>query len=328
MLLAASGGVLVEYSLRRTIQMTISGYNDQTRIEEIIQIARNAGLHLREDKMELNESGMDFQVAFAHDENGTAWVLRLPRREDVLSRADNEKQVLKLVSRLLPVAVPDWRIYTPEIIAYPILPGIPAANLDMAAGGYAWNINHEELPEAFTDSLAETLAALHAVDHEEARAAGIRIKSPMEARQEYAGFMEEVRSKLGVAEELWERWQRWINDDSCWPEHSALVHGDLHPPHILVDTASQRVSGFIDWTEAEVSNPAKDFNIYYALFGETGLRALLSKYEKAGGRVWPRMVEHIAGQWDAYPVLVAKFALLSGNEDTMKMARNALGLEG
>ncbi|WP_397327110.1 phosphotransferase [Paenibacillus oceani] len=53
-----------------------------------------------------------------------------------------------------------------------------------------------------------------------------------------------------------------------------MNHGDLHPPHILVDE-TQRVTGLIDWTEAEVADPGKDFVIYYALFGEEGLRDLL-----------------------------------------------------
>lgn len=137
--------------------------------------------------------------------------------------------------------------------------------------------------------------------------------------------MREIKRIFGVSQALWERWQSWLADDTFWPTHSALVHGDLHPGHIVVDPAG-RVTGLLDWTEAEVADPALDFSIHYALFGESGLSDLLDRYEKAGGLVWPRMREHI-GEWvAAYPVLIASFALKSGLEEYMAMARASLGV--
>ena len=66
----------------------------------------------------MNESGMDFLVGFAEEAGtGARWILRKPRRPDVLDRADNEARVLKLIQSHLSVDVPDWRIYTPELIA-------------------------------------------------------------------------------------------------------------------------------------------------------------------------------------------------------------------
>ncbi|WP_243014338.1 phosphotransferase, partial [Brevibacillus borstelensis] len=99
----------------------------------------------------------------------------------------------------------------------------------------------------------------------------------------------------------------------------------LHPPHILINEGNQ-VTGLLDWTEAEVTNPGTDFTIYYALFGESGLDVLLNQYQAFGGRVWPRMREHIAEQWAAYPVLIGMFALHTGKEEHMEMAQRALGL--
>ena len=97
------------------------------------------------------------------------------------------------------------------------------------------------------------------------------------------------------------------------------------PPHILIDERVQ-VTGLLDWTESEVASPAKDFVLYYAIYGEHNLRVLLDRYEQAGGKVWPRMFDHIVEQHAAYPVLIAQFALLTGQEEYMTMARNALGL--
>lgn len=298
-------------------------HSNQSTINELLLAAAQHGLRLKAEGVEINESGMDFLVAFAADEAGKPWVLRKPRRSDVWERADNEHKALKLVGERLPVDVPDWRIVTPELIAYPLLEGQPIATVDPAGGGYVWRYEQQSLTDVFFDSLAEALAALHHTDHDAAAQAGIRVKAPQEARKAFADNIEEIKRSFTIPDQLHERWSDWLAADSYWPEHSTLNHGDLHPPHILVDE-TQRVTGFIDWTEGEVADPGKDFVIYYALFGEEGLRDLLRRYEKAGGKVWPRMHEHIAEQWAAYPALAAKFALVTGKEADMEMARGMI----
>ncbi|TNJ62340.1 hypothetical protein FE784_31115 [Paenibacillus hemerocallicola] len=295
----------------------------QQLIDEMVSAAGQNGLNVNPGQVELNESGMDFVVAFATDDAGKAWVLRKPRRSDVWERAENERKVLSLVREKLSVHVPDWRIFTPELIAYPLLSGRPIATVDPAGGGYAWQYEQQSLPELFFDSLAETLASLHNVDPGAASEAGLRVKSPKEAREAFSANIEEIKGSFAIPDKLHERWQVWLSTDSYWPGHSTLNHGDLHPPHILVDE-TRRVTGLIDWTEAECADPGKDFVIFFALFGEEGLRDLLRRYEKFGGKVWPRMQEHIAEQWAAYPALVAKFALITGKEADMEMARGML----
>ncbi|MEF3306484.1 macrolide 2'-phosphotransferase [Paenibacillus sp. GYB003] len=304
--------------------MTMPYSNEhQAVIDAMISAAARNGLRLNRTTAEVNESGMDFLVAFATDEAGQAWVLRKPRRSDVWERAENERKALELVRANVPVRVPDWRICTPELIAYPLLEGRPVATVDPAGGGYAWQYEQHTLPEPFFDSLAETLAALHGIDHGAAAEAGVRVKSPQEAREAFSANIEDIKRSFAIPDRLQERWSRWLDTDSYWPGHSTFNHGDLHPPHILVDE-TKRVSGLIDWTEAECADPGKDFVIFYALFGMEGLRDLLRRYETFGGRVWPRMHEHIAEQWAAYPALVAKFALVTGKPSDMEMAKGMI----
>lgn len=295
----------------------------QAIIDEMMDTAKQHGLILDPQKVQINESGMDFLVAFAVDEAGKRWVLRKPRRSDVLDRAANEHKVLAFAGRQLSIEVPDWRIFTPELIAYPLLGGRPLATVDPAGGGYAWQYEQQSLTTIFYDSFAEALASLHGVDPKEAAEAGVRIISPQEARQQFHNNIEEIKRSFTIPDPLLQRWTKWLSTDSYWPGHSVFIHGDMHPPHILVDE-TQKVTGFLDWTEAEIADPGKDFVIYFALFGEQGLQDLLQRYEKAGGKVWPRMHEHIAEQWAAYPALVAKFALITGKESDMEMARTML----
>ncbi|PZD93225.1 hypothetical protein DNH61_24580 [Paenibacillus sambharensis] len=302
---------------------TVDRDEDGSVKQELIRAANDNGLLLNEDDLELNESGMDFLVAFAKDLEGQSWVLRKPRRADVWERALNERNALNLVRRYLPVQVPDWRICSPELIAYPLLSGQPLAVVDPAGSGYLWQVEQQALNDSFFNSLARALAALHSIDHAAAAEAGLKVKQPLEAREAFAEQFEEAKRYFDIPTPLLERWTIWLSVSSGWPSHSVLNHGDLHPPHILIDE-TQRVTGFIDWTEAEVGNPGKDFVIYYALFGDDGLRDLLRRYELAGGKVWPEMAQHIAEQWAAYPIQVAAFALMTGKESDMEMAQNMI----
>lgn len=304
--------------------MTTRQPNDhQNYKKDMLSHASKHGLQLDPDQVEINESGMDFLVAFTADHKGTSWVLRKPRRSDVWERAENERRVLMLVRDKLSIDVPDWRIFTPELIAYPLLNGVPIATVDPAGGGYVWQYEQQSLPDIFFDSLAATLASLHGIDHDVAAKAGVRVKSAIEAREAFSSNIEEIKRSFAIPQKLQNRWNSWLSTESYWPEHSTLNHGDLHPPHILVDE-TRRVTGLIDWTEAECADPGKDFVIYFALFGDDGLRDLLQRYERFGGRVWPRMHEHIAEQWAAYPAVVAKFALITGKEADIEMAKDMI----
>lgn len=141
--------------------------------------------------------------------------------------------------------------------------------------------------EVFAESFATALAALHAVPISAAVDAGMLIRTPTQARQKVADDVDRVRREFVVNDKRLHRWQRWLDDDSSWPDFSVVVHGDLYVGHVLIDN-TERVSGMIDWSEARVDDPAIDMAAHLMVFGEEGLAKLLLTYEAAGGRVWPR----------------------------------------
>lgn len=143
----------------------------------------------------MDDSGADFIAAHAVDVTGVAWILRMPRRAAAADRAAYEHRVLAFLSGRLPAAIPEWRIFTPEMIAYPRLPGNPAAVVDLDAGGYVWRFDHTQPPPAFLETLGATLAALHAMNLEAARDAGLRVEAPGDARERWA---EQIRSSRDV----------------------------------------------------------------------------------------------------------------------------------
>ncbi|MDC0764727.1 macrolide 2'-phosphotransferase MphJ [Brevibacillus sp. AG] len=298
----------------------------KNNVEQMLAIAKNNGILVDPTTVKVNESGLDFLAIFASTIDVVPWVLRQPRRDDVVETARYEKKVLDLVAKHLRVEVPDWQVHTSEFIAYPILSGTPMATINMETKNYEWYLNPESLPELCIQTWAEALVELHGIHHDLARDAGIRVKQPSEARASLREKMNEVKRVFGVSQALWDRWQKWLADDTFWPAHSVLVHGDLHPGHILVDE-NGKVTGLLDWTEAEVADPATDFTVFYMLFGDSGLADFIKRYEKAGGRVWPRMHEHIAEMTSVYPVILATFALKSGLEEFKIMAQQALGVD-
>jgi len=291
--------------------------------DALVSLARRHDVLLVGD-VEVNDVGLDFRAAFARDEGGVEWVLRVPRRPDVLPRAENEARVLKLLRGRLPVAVPNWMVTTPGLIAYPRLAGTTAVTVDPETKEPTWHIDKDSAE--FAESLARALAALHGVDPAEAVAAGLKASSPDETRGAFSDDLDRVRREIGVGADLDRRWRAWLDDDASWPPFSALVHGDLHVGHVLVDETS-RATGILDWTEAEVSDPAIDFVFHLMAFGEAGLDRLLAVYEAASGRTWPGIRSHVAERLAAFPVKYALFALTSGEAEHLQAARVQLELD-
>jgi macrolide phosphotransferase len=300
--------------------------NMSLTIKQVLELTGNHGLAIKEESLLFNESGLDFLAVFAEDLEGEKWVLRIPRREDVMISTAKEKKTLDLVAPFISVQIPNWTIFTKELIAYKQLDGVPAGTIDHAAQAYVWEIDEKDVPELFNESLAKAMVSLHAIGQQKRNEPWLTVENAEEARMSMKARMEKVKAEFGVSGELWERWQKWVSDDSLWPNQTGLVHGDLHAGHILIDKEA-RVTGIIDWTEASVTDIANDFVPHYRTFGEEALERLILHYENAGGYVWPKMKEHVIELNGAYPIAIAEFALKSGIEEYKEMARNTLGVK-
>ncbi|MDI1480230.1 macrolide 2'-phosphotransferase [Polyangium sp. y55x31] len=289
----------------------------------LLAAARRAGLRVTTEMADFDRSGLDFLVVHAHDEEGVPWVVRTPRRMAVVESARVEARVLALVRAHLPVAVPHWRVFTDQVIAYPRLGGVPAVTVDPAAG-VVWNRVDPAAPsETFIHSFADALAALQRVSARAIAEAGVPTKTIEESRTEIARAMDETRGVLAPSDVVWARWQRWIANDAIWPRHLALVHGDLHPGHMLLDEEG-RLTGILDWTEAHLGDPSIDFALFVGAFGKAALDACLARFEAAGGTTWSGLAAHAAERWAAFPALGAKWGLTTGNDGAIEFARTML----
>ena len=301
----------------------VSSFEPLESAAALLAAARREGLRLVHVEGDFDQTGLDFLVVHTHDEDGVPWVVRTPRRSAVVASARVEARVLALVRPHLPVAVPDWRVFTDHVIAYPRLGGVPAVSMDPAAG-VVWNRVDPAAPSAtFIHSFADALAALQRVNTKAIEEAGVPTKTIEETRAEIARAMEETREVLATPDNVWARWQRWLANDAIWPRHLALVHGDLHAGHLLLDDEG-RVTGILDWTEAHLGDPSIDFALFVGAFGKAALDECIRRFESAGGTTFPGLAAHAAERWAAFPALGAKWGLSTGNEGVIAFARTML----
>ena len=111
--------------------------------DDILNLVASYGLQLRDD-LRFNEMGIDFRVVFARDLKDNAWVLRIPRRENLDVQIQRESRILDLVKKHLSVSVPDWKIVSPNLIAYPLLENSPVITFDPITHEITWNIDQKE----------------------------------------------------------------------------------------------------------------------------------------------------------------------------------------
>ena len=286
----------------------------------LVELARRHGLDIDADSLRLEEIGLDYRVAFATANDGERWVLRVPRRPDVAERIADEAAVLDAVGPRLTVAVPDWRVRSAELVAYPQLPGEPGLTID-AAGEPVWRV--DPTSTAYARAFGALVAELHGIDVEVARAAGMPVESPEQVRRRWSGQVDRVAEGFTVAPELLERWRSWLADDSFWPTWSVLTHGELYPAHVLVD-ADERPTAVLDWTTAKVGDPGADLALHHMTAGTAAFAVTLEAYEASGGRTWPRLADHCAEIVAANPVGYGIYALETGDPTHRAAAQELL----
>lgn len=287
---------------------------------ELTALAAGYGLDLDEESLHFNEAGLDYRVAFATALDGEAWVLRLPRRPDVAAKLADEALILDFLKPRLEVAIPDWRIQSPDLIAYPLLPGTPGLTLD-GAGQPVWH--YDTSSEHYATSLGELIAALHTVDVADAAAAGVSVKTPTAVREKWRADIALAEEHFTVADSLLTGWASWLDDDSLWPERTVLTHGELYPAHLLL-APDDGILSVLDWTTAAVGDPALDFMFQQVSAPPEAFARTVNVYRDITGCDEPRLADRCAALMAAAPVGYATFALESGDPGHLAAASNLL----
>jgi aminoglycoside phosphotransferase (APT) family kinase protein len=196
-----------------------------------------------------------------------AWAFRFPRREVVIPGLVNEIAHLPRLASLLPLPIPTPRYVgepSPEFAwpfyGAPFLPGREVADASP----------DEAQRAALGRPLGEFLRALH----------GTRLDTGLPVdpigRGDMTARVPRTRDRLAELAQLglWEapRAADEILEAGAGvaaPEPTALVHGDLHLRHLLVDERGC-AAAVIDWIDLSYNGPGVDLVLYWSLLPPDG----------------------------------------------------------
>jgi len=171
--------------------------------------------------MSTNELGLDFITAVGEDYYGKKWILRIPRRADMISQIEYEEKCLSVIKSIVSFDVPDWKVATHELIAYPLLTDIPALDVNPVSQEYTWNINLESFE--YSESLASILYELHAIPIQQLEKFEIKRPSINETRQKLLDDITLIKKELGLSSRLETQWRTWIDEETYWPSFSSII---------------------------------------------------------------------------------------------------------
>jgi aminoglycoside phosphotransferase (APT) family kinase protein len=201
---------------------------------------------------------------------------RFPKRAEQVAWLAREVEVLRVVGTVLGSTVPDLRYFGEPssdfpypFVGYPILPGVPAVGKTPTG--------------LLAADLGAVLTRLHRLDPrlvpatptgEEPLAAGghrLDLSSCADAVREY------LPSALRGAAEP------YLAGSIPLPSFDGervLAHNDICAEHVLIDSASGRLVGVIDWTDAMVTDPAVDFVGLVTIGDWSFIRAVQASYSR------------------------------------------------
>lgn len=202
-------------------------------------------------------------------------VVRFSKEREQIRRAElihTETGLLAVVAKMSPLPVPEPVCTDPGRgwWAYAKILGVPLLNLPLR-----WRLVHARAAGA---TLGGFLAALHAAPLVQMA----RLVSPDEVplaqwREEATGHYAIVASMLPGA--CRERVEAFLSAAPPGRGGSmALCHNDLGIEHILADPATGAITGVIDWSDAALADPARDFGLLFRDLGPDGLAAALASY--------------------------------------------------
>ena len=255
------------------------------------------------------------------------YIFRFPRFRASLGSLKRELGILPDLAEALTTPVPryEWvwrggREHRGWFAGYRKIPGVP-----LTAGGYrrAWE-------KRLAPSLSSFLRELHGLDPGRLGASKVPRYPPKEtrnwARATHRKAVELVYPLLdGPTKAESERfWAGMLEEFDRADFVPVIVHGDLTSRNILLDQATHRVTGVLDWAGSAVGDPGMDFAGTFEVNRSLG-EAVLRGYGKEG--------EALRRRIDYYTRVIPFFEIIWGvtqnseayKADGMRRIRRRLG---
>jgi aminoglycoside phosphotransferase (APT) family kinase protein len=209
----------------------------------------------------------------AHLVNGELIVRRVIARDTVVRRGTTRREadLLTLVAGVSTLPVPELVAVDADagVTVYRRVPGQPLLGRTVPE------------PDRFAEPLGRFLDALHRTPAD--RLAGVveRDTYPLSAYRDEA-----AQHYRAVANHIPASGRRLVEDFLARtppPEPATLVfcHNDLGAEHLLADAEGTALTGVIDWSDAALTDPARDVGRLYRDFGPRFVGRVLQRYHRA-----------------------------------------------
>ena len=187
------------------------------------------------------------------------FIFRFPKREEVKDQLAKEIAILPQISPLLNLEVPHFHYVARNLnfAGHKMIAGEPLSNK-------IYNSFEKTTQRSIQQSLALFLSQLHAIDLSTISDSVLPIMNPKEEYTEnlsdaYQLIFPHLPTK--ARETISEIFTSYLNNPENFKYKPTLVHNDFSTDHILVNSATEEISGIIDFGDMAIGDP--DYDLMY-----------------------------------------------------------------
>jgi aminoglycoside 2''-phosphotransferase len=220
-------------------------------------------------------------------------IFRFPRYEQGLRRLRSEVAILAGIRSAVTLVVPEPIFVHLEgatlgeaFLGYEMIAGEPLWRETMAA------IQNSRTLDRLAGQLGTFLRELHAVPVETTIGITLPVSS---AYAQYSDLYARIQYKLfpymrpDARAWAFDHFEAFLGDPRSLMHTPVLIHGDFGTSNILVDPATQSITGIIDFGSAGLGDPASDLAGLLSQYGDAFVRRLARAYPDLDA-CWHRMV--------------------------------------
>ncbi|AKI97342.1 hypothetical protein IX53_05370 [Kosmotoga pacifica] len=219
------------------------------------------------------------------------WIFRFSHAPEVDKNLIREQKLLKSLPQFKELSIPRYDYFLTSAGGFP-----------HPFGGYR-KINGKTLEELtlpedtlmlIAEQLGIFLRQLHnvclpllAIPEEEAKKA---------KKRQIVDFLDRIRNiAFPLLEKNQKRWtekcfEEFLTDEDNFDFRPVTVHGDLDSSNVIIDNG--KVRGIIDFEEMGFTDPAVDFCVFLAEFGEAFVNRMLEAYVSCNDRMKRSIIFH------------------------------------
>lgn len=231
--------------------------------QEMIYFISKALPKLKIHRYESNTHGWDNDIIIVNEDT----VFRFPRNDEVADRVMSEALLLKKLNRHKPfVTIPDYALLYDEnnklrCVYYEYIEGHP--------------LKQNLITEENAMLLGNFLTKLHRMNHSKLTT----LHTQDYWHDLFTSVRKNVYPKLNEFQQqtITSVFTRFLDTFPTLSYSTTVIHGDLSTSNIICNEGE--VTGIIDFTDAQIGDPAFDFAGFYWEFGPEFTKKVLSYYE-------------------------------------------------